>query len=104
MACLQTILLLPTVKMVRFLGVATLLFISHIALVVAVPHLGNTDDVMDIVARVNCSAGARESYDMQLSKLSCSPCAQRSARIIHAAPQEAFVAIAHTLDVRAWIQ
>ncbi|KIM60803.1 hypothetical protein SCLCIDRAFT_1216516 [Scleroderma citrinum Foug A] len=63
--------------MVRFLGIAPLLLISHIALVVAaagVPYLGNSDNVMDIVAR------------------SCKSCAQRSARIIRAVPQETFVA------------
>ena len=93
--------------MVRFLGIAPLLLISHIALVVAaagVPYLGNSDNVMDIVARSCKSEGASESYDMQLSKRSCSPCAQRSARIIRAVPQETFVALAHSKDVRAWIQ
>ncbi|KIM60799.1 hypothetical protein SCLCIDRAFT_1216512 [Scleroderma citrinum Foug A] len=49
--------------MVRFLGVATLLFISHIALVVAVPYLGNADDVTDIVARMSCSDGAPKCKD-----------------------------------------
>ena len=91
--------------MVRFLGIAPLLVISHIALVVtAVPHVDNTD-THDVVARAGCQdPKASESYHMQPSKLSCSPCTQRSARIIRVAPQEPFVAVARTMDIRAWIQ
>ena len=69
-AILQTILSLPTVKMVCFFAIAPLLLISHTALVVAatgVLHLGNTDYVMDIAARACGASGARESYDVQLS-------------------------------------
>lgn len=95
--------------MVRVLGIASLLLISHIALVVAaagVPHLRDTD-THDVVARAGClSFRSSESYDIQLSKFSCSPCAQRSAMIlIRAAHLETFVAFAHSVDsVRAWIQ
>ena len=60
-------LLLPTVKMVRFFAIVLLLLISHTVLVVAgVLHAGNTDDVMDIAARA-CTSGERGSNDMQLS-------------------------------------
>ncbi|KIM70115.1 hypothetical protein SCLCIDRAFT_1207411 [Scleroderma citrinum Foug A] len=74
-------LLLPTVKMDRFFAIVLLLLISHTVLVVAaagVLHPGNTDDVMDIAARA------------------CTSCAQTCARIIRAAPQQHFVAIART--------
>ena len=69
--------------MVRFLGIASLLLFSHIAW-----------------ARCQ-DPKASESYDMQLSKFSCSPCAQRSAKTIRAAPREPIVAVARSVDVRA---
>lgn len=47
---------------------------------VGVLHLGDTDNVMDVVARASCNA-----------------CAQRSAMMVRAAPQENFVAKAMDL-------
>ncbi|KIM60817.1 hypothetical protein SCLCIDRAFT_1216531 [Scleroderma citrinum Foug A] len=73
-AILQTVLSLPTAKMVRFLVILPLLLISHTVPGVAaagVLHFGNTDNVMDIIARADCKA-----------------CAQRSAMITRAAAQE----------------
>jgi len=89
--------------MVRILGIASLLLFSHIALAGA-PYVNGVES-NDVVARAGCmDPKASESYDMLLNKLSCSPCTQQSARIIRAAPQETFVAVARTVDVRAWIQ
>ena len=66
---LQQSALLPTVEMVRFLGVSSLLFFLHIALVAAdnVPRLYPESE--SIASRRNCPADQRESYHTQATFL-----------------------------------
>ena len=100
---LQLALLPLTAKMVRFLGIASLLLFSHIALVATEARMDSAE--ANGVEMPHCvDPKASKSYDMHLSKRSCSPFAQRNARTTRAAAQELIVAIARTVDVRAWIQ
>lgn len=99
--------LLPTIKMVRFFGVASLLLFSYTALVAAdtmprVP-IAETNNVGAMLqGRDTCS----EPYDTQLNQLSYSPYAQRSAlmvrRAVAQAPSVATVWLAKIINVRAY--
>jgi len=102
-AILQTVPLL-TIKMVRFLGLASLLLFSYSAIVAAgttprVP-IADTDDVgAGLLGRACC-----EPYDIQLNRLFYSPCVQRSAMMaVRAAIQGPSVAAAGlAVHVRAY--
>ena len=69
---LQQSALLPTVEMVRFLGVSSLLFFLHIALVAAdnVPRLyPESESIASGQAKHDCPANQRESYHTQATFL-----------------------------------
>jgi len=90
--------------MVRFLGVASLLFFSYIAVVAAnsVPR-EQTSDAITLFGRAKgCPNNKRESYDdIQLKQLTYSFSSQPSALTISAAPKITIVAPRSRVDVRA---
>ena len=92
--------------MVRFLGVASLLLFSHIALVAAdaVPAVrAKANDIfMRLLGRDKCpGSDYSESYSTQLNQLSYSFYAQRRAKIMGAARQAPTVVTTGMVNVRA---
>jgi len=103
---LQTVLL--TIKMVRFLGVTSLLLFSYSVLVAASafprePSAETNDVGAMLLGRARtCTGGSSEPYDIPLNQLCYSPYAQVSALITSgAATQAPSVATTGMVDVRA---